>query len=70
MNIISYVYLTVAQVKAIESFQDAVVRTALHKPFVVATFTTPMAQEVKVTLSEAGVIENVAWGDISEKEAK
>ena len=65
MKITTYVDLTPAQEKAIEGFQVVVVRTALAKPFVVATFTTFLAQEVKVTLSEDGAIENVAWGDKS-----
>jgi len=65
MKITTYVDLTPAQEKAIEGFQVVVVRTALAKPFVVSTFTTFLAQEVKVTLSEDGAIENVAWGDKS-----
>jgi hypothetical protein len=65
MKITTYVELTPAQEKAIEGFQDVVVKTALARPFVVATFTTFLAQEVKVTLSEDGAIENVAWGDKS-----
>lgn len=65
MKITTYVELTPAQEKAIEGFQEVIVRTALAKPFVVATFTTFLQQEVKVTLSEGGAIENIAWGDKS-----
>jgi len=65
VNIISHVCLTPAQIKAIDGFQFAVVRTELSKPCVVVTFTTFQAQEVKVTLNKAGVIENVTWGDKS-----
>ena len=50
MQIIAYVELTPAQVKTIEGFGSAVVRTALSKPFVVVTFTTFQGQEVKITL--------------------
>lgn len=63
MKILTYAELSPAQEKAIEGFQDVVVKNALAKPYVVATFTTFQAQEVRVTLSEDGVIENIAWGD-------
>jgi len=61
MKIISYVELTVAQITAIEGFKDAVVRTALSKPYVQVTFKTFQGQEVKITLDEAGVIQSIAW---------
>ena len=63
MKITTYVELTPAQEKAIDGFQNVVVTAALAKPFVVATFTTFLAQEVRLTLSEDGVIENIALGD-------
>jgi len=64
MKITTYVELTPAQERAIEDFQNVVVRTALSAPFVTATFTTFQSQELKVTLSATGVIEHITWGDI------
>jgi hypothetical protein len=59
MKITSYVELTPAQMKAIEAFENVVVRTSLLNPTVVATFTTFQRQQVKVTIDGSGVIEYV-----------
>jgi len=60
MKITSYVPLTPSQEKTLESFEKVEVRTDLTKPTVVATFTTPELQEIKVTINSLGIIENVS----------
>ena len=59
MKIVSYVELTPAQERSIEGMQDCAVRTALVSPLVVATFTTFLAQKVKLTIDANGVIQHV-----------
>ena len=60
MKITTYVPLTPSQEKTIEAFEKVEVRTSLAKPTIVATFTTPELQEVKVTINSLGIIENVS----------
>ena len=48
MKITSYVPLTPSQEQTIEAFEKVEVRTSLIEPTIVATFTTPELQTVKV----------------------
>jgi hypothetical protein len=59
MKIISYVPLTRMQEETLEAFEKVEVRTSLIEPTVVATFTTPELQEIKVTINSLGIVENV-----------
>jgi len=63
MKITTFVELTPAQEKVLEDFQTVLVRTALSKPYVVATFTTFQRQEVKLTLDADGLITSCCWND-------
>lgn len=59
MYIKTYVDLTPAQEHTLEAFKKVVVRTALFKPLVLATFETFQAQKVKVVIDDIGVIQNI-----------
>lgn len=60
MDITSYIELTPAQEETLRAFGKVTVRTALLKPLAVATFRTFQAQEVKVTVDAAGIIQKVS----------
>jgi hypothetical protein len=59
VKITSYVELTASQEKTIEALETVVVRTSLIKPTVVATVRTFQAQNVKLTIDAAGIVEHV-----------
>ena len=59
MMITTYIELNPAQESAIKSFENVTVRTALIKPYVVATFKSFNGQEVKVTIDDMGIITHV-----------
>lgn len=60
MKIISYAPLTRMQEETLKIFERVEIRTSLIAPTVVATFTTPELQEVKVTINSLGIIENAS----------
>jgi hypothetical protein len=66
MKITSYIPLTKMQEETLEAFERVEVRTSLIEPTVIATFTTPEQQEVKVTINSLGIIENVGLIEFGE----
>ena len=63
MRGVSYVELKQGQELASEGMRDCEVRTALVRSLVVATFTTVLAQKVKLTIDQWGVIQRVELED-------
>ena len=59
MQIISYVELTPAQIRAVTDFETVVVRTVLTRPSVMATFKTFQGQAVKIMIDQYGCIQEV-----------
>ncbi len=59
MKITSYVELTAAQEKTLESLETVTVRTSLIKPYVVATIRTFQAQNVRLTIDADGIVNHV-----------
>jgi hypothetical protein len=59
MQITTYIELNPAQEEALKAFEKVTVRTALIKPYAIATFKSFNGQGIQLTIDELGIIKHV-----------